>query len=83
MTAACEKIWHRVFRPLVRVEREGGGAVTIHNDQFAAVGSRRVYLPGLIELHELGLVEVKRLQKRHLLALSDRCRLPPPSMTYR
>jgi hypothetical protein len=31
--------------------RNGGKPVTIHNDQFDVVGSVRVVLPGLCELH--------------------------------
>jgi hypothetical protein len=56
------------------IARQGGGAVTIYADQFAVVGSIRVVLPGLVELHALGLLDVKRHSKRHVCALSDRWR---------
>ena len=52
--------------------QSGGPVVTIWNDQFeAVVGSRRVYLPGLHELSALGLIEARRLPKRHLIGRSD------------
>jgi hypothetical protein len=38
------------------------------------VGSSRVILPGLSELHALGLIEVTRYPKRHVCAMSDRWR---------
>lgn len=57
------------------IERRGGGTITVYNDQFAVVGSsRRVYLPGLHELSELGLIELVRLPKRSLIGWSDRWR---------
>ena len=56
------------------IERQGGGTVTIYNDQLEVVGSRRVYLPGLHELSALGLIELVRLPKRHLIGQSDRWR---------
>ena len=46
----------------------------IFADQFAAVGSLKVVLPGLVELNALGLFDVKRHPKRHVCALSDRWR---------
>lgn len=56
------------------IARQGGGRVTIYADQFAVVGSIRVVLPGLSELHALGLIDVQRFQKRHVCALSERWR---------
>jgi hypothetical protein len=53
------------------IARGGVGPVTIFNDQLEMIGSRRVYLPGLYELHALGLVEVTRYPKRHVCQLSD------------
>jgi hypothetical protein len=55
------------------IARAGGGSVTIYADQFAVVGSIRVVLPGLSELHALGLIDVERSQKRHV-AVSERWR---------
>ena len=46
----------------------------IHNDQFDVFGSIRVVLPGLSELHALGLIDVTRYPKRHVRALSERWR---------
>ena len=55
--------------------QSGGPVVTIWNDQFeAVVGSRRVYLPGLHELSALGLIDLVRLHKRHLVGRSERWR---------
>jgi hypothetical protein len=56
------------------IARQGGGRVTIYADQFAVVGSIKVVLPGLSELHALGLIDVKRHTQRHVCALSDRWR---------
>jgi hypothetical protein len=56
------------------IARAGGGTVTIYADQFAVVGSIRVVLPGLSELHALGLIDVERFQKRHVCAMSERWR---------
>jgi hypothetical protein len=56
------------------IARGGGGAVSIFSDQFAVVGSIRVVVPGLAELHALGLLDVKRHAKRHVCALSERWR---------
>jgi hypothetical protein len=50
----------------------GGGSTTLHADQLAVVGSVRVVLPGLSELHGLGLIDWRRYPKRHVIALSDR-----------
>jgi hypothetical protein len=58
----------------VEVESQGGGVITIYNDQLEIVGSRRVYLPGLNELAFLGFIEIARLPKRNLISLSDRWR---------
>ena len=49
------------------IARQGGGRVTIYADQFAVVGSIKVVLPGLSELHALGLIDVKRHTKRRRL----------------
>ena len=46
----------------------------IHNDQLEMIGSRRIYLTGLLELHTLGLLEVERYPKCHAARLSDRWR---------
>ncbi len=54
--------------------RAGGGSVTLYADQLAVVGSVRIVLPGLRELHALGFLEVQRHPKRHACALSDRWR---------
>jgi hypothetical protein len=48
-----------------------GGSVTLYNDQFAVVGSVKVVLPGLSELHALGLIDVTRFPKRHVCANRD------------
>lgn len=56
------------------IARQGGGRITIYADQFAVVGSIRVVLPGLSELHALGLIDVTRFPKRHVCALSERWR---------
>jgi hypothetical protein len=48
-----------------------GGSVTPYNDQFAVVGSVKVVLPGLSELHALGLIDVTRFPKRHVCANRD------------
>ena len=56
------------------IARCGGGRVSIHNDQLAAVGAITVVLPGLSELHALGLLDVMRYQKRHVCAISERWR---------
>ena len=56
------------------IARQGGGAVTLFADQLAVVGSIKVIVPGLAELHALGLLDVKRHTKRHVCALSERWR---------
>jgi hypothetical protein len=56
------------------IARCGGGSVSIHNDKFAVVGSITVVLPGLSELHALGLLDVTRYPKRHVCAISERWR---------
>ena len=56
------------------IARSDGGSVTLYMDQFEVVGSRNVVLPGLSELHALGLIEVTRLPKRHICAMSERWR---------
>ena len=56
------------------IARCGGGSVSIHNDQLAVVGSFTVVLPGLSELHALGLLDVTRYPKRHVCAISERWR---------
>jgi hypothetical protein len=56
------------------IARNGGGRVVIHNDQLEMIGSRRIYLTGLFELHTLGLLEVERYSKCHACRLSDRWR---------
>jgi hypothetical protein len=38
------------------------------------IGSRRIYLTGLLELHTLGLLEVERYPKCHAARVSDRWR---------
>ena len=38
------------------IARQGGGAVTLFADQLAVVGSIKVIVPGLAELHALGLL---------------------------
>jgi hypothetical protein len=53
------------------IARSGGGSVTLYADQFAVVGSIKVVLPGLSELHALGLIEVARRL--------GRCRLECPT----
>ena len=53
------------------IARSVGGSVTLYNDQFAVVGSIKVVLPGLSELHALGLIEVARRL--------GRCRLECPT----
>ena len=53
-------------------DQSGSPVVTIWHDEFEAIiGSRRVYLPGLHELHALGFIEARRLPKRHLVARSE------------
>ena len=62
-------IWSCGHRPAafwpssaLRSSAKAAPPVTIWNDQLeAVVGSRRVYLPGLHELHALGLIELVRL----------------------
>ena len=56
------------------IARNGGGRVVIHNDQLEMIGSRRIYLTGLFELHTLGLLDVERYPKCHACRLSDRWR---------
>ena len=56
------------------ITQGGGGRVEIFNDLLEMIGSRRVYLPGLAELWDLGLLEVERFPKRHMVSLSDRWR---------
>ena len=46
----------------------------IFNDRLEMIGSRRVYVPGLSELHGLGLLDAERHPKQHVCALSDRRR---------
>jgi hypothetical protein len=48
--------------------------VTLYADQFAVVGSVRVVLPGLSELHKLGLIDWERFPKRYVIGLSNRWR---------
>jgi hypothetical protein len=55
------------------IARSGGGSVTLCMDQFEVVGSRSLVLPGLSELHALGLIEVTRLPKRQLFAMRHLC----------
>ena len=56
------------------IARCGGRSVSIHNDQFAAVGPVKVVLPGLSELRALGLIDVMRFPRRHVCAMSERWR---------
>ena len=56
------------------IARNGGGRVVIHNDQLEMIGSRRIYLTGLYELHTVGLLEVERFPKCHACQASDRWR---------
>ena len=56
------------------IARRGGGAVTLYAFQLAAVGSIKVVLPSLSELHGLGLIDWQRLPKRHVISLSERWR---------
>ena len=51
-----------------------GGAATIHDDQFAMIGSRRVIRPGLAELVALGLIEHERRPKCSVCKISSRWR---------
>ena len=54
-------------------ERQGGTA-TIHDDQFAMIGSIRVVRPGLAELVALGLIEHDRRPKCSVCKISSRWR---------
>ena len=56
------------------IARNGGGRVVIHNDQLEMIGSRRIYLTGLYELHTVGLLDVERFPKCHACQASDRWR---------
>jgi hypothetical protein len=56
------------------IARNGGGRVILHNDMLEMIGSRRIYLTGLFELHTLGLLDVERYPKCHACRLSDRWR---------
>ena len=63
----------RLLRVIDTELARNGGATIIHNDQFEVVGSStRVVLPGLAELHALGLIEVTRYPKRCRVASSRR-----------
>ena len=42
---------------LSEIARNGGGRTIIHNDMLEMVGSRRIYLTGLYELHTVGLLD--------------------------
>ena len=55
-----------------KIARRGGGPVTLYMGDFRFVGCRNVILPGLSELHGLGLVDWQRFPKRHMIAQSDR-----------
>jgi hypothetical protein len=57
------------------IARNGGGPVTLYADQFAVVGSVKVVVPGLSELHGLGLIDWQRHPKRHVISLSARWRM--------
>jgi hypothetical protein len=59
---------------LSEIARNGGGRTTIPNDMLEFVGSRRVFLTGIFELHVLGLLDVERIPKAHICAPSDRWR---------
>jgi hypothetical protein len=52
------------------IERSGSDTVLLYFDQLAVVGSRRVVLPGLSELHGLGLIDWQRYPKKHRISLS-------------
>jgi hypothetical protein len=54
------------------IARRGGGPVMLYMGEFRAIGRRNVILPGLSELHGVGLVDWQRFPKRHVIALSDR-----------
>ena len=54
--------------------RISGRPTIIYNDQLEMIGSRRIYLPGMSELHTLGLLDVERFSKCHACRLSDRWR---------
>jgi hypothetical protein len=54
------------------IARRGGGPVTLYMEEFQVVGRRNVILPGLSELHGVGLVDWQRFPQRHVIALSDR-----------
>ena len=63
----------RLLRFIDTEVARNGGAITLYNDQFEIVGSlTRVVLPGLAELHALGLIDVERYPKRCRVALSRR-----------
>ena len=73
----------QVMRPSTRrllkfidteIERQGGGAAVVFTDQLAMIGSRRVYVGGVSELHALGLIEAVRRVKRYDIRASQRWR---------
>jgi hypothetical protein len=70
LRASSRRVLHLIESEIGRQ----GGAATIYNDQLEMSGSRRVYLPALRELHALGLVDVVRLQRRHVCMPSNRWR---------
>jgi hypothetical protein len=47
---------------------------TIYNDQLAIAGSLRVWRPAMLELHELGLFEIRRFAKKYAAKPSERWR---------
>lgn len=59
---------------LSEIARNDGGRTIIHNDQLEMIGSRRIYLTGLFELHTVGLLDVERFPKCHACRPSNRWR---------
>ena len=83
---------YKILRPSARrllkyvlseIARNGGGRVVIHNDHLEMIGSRRIYLTGLYELHTVGLLEVERFPKCHACRVSDRGAMLAPRLRPR
>jgi hypothetical protein len=64
---ALKESSRRLFR-YIRQVASAGGPVEFFDDMLTVVGSRsRVVIPGLRELHALGLIDWQRFPKRHVI----------------
>jgi hypothetical protein len=52
--------------------QQNGGEVALYDDQIqAVVGSKRIFISGLRELHMLRFINYSRVEKRNVIAMAD------------